>query len=134
MFKKLLLVFIVIPLIELYIILKVGNAVGFTNTLFSIILLGIIGAYLAKKQGLMVVNKVQQQLSQGLIPGNELLDGLIILAAALLLITPGLLTDLVGILLLVPFFRSKIRKYLKKLLRKWLESGHVMFNFTNFHR
>lgn len=134
MFKKLILLFIIIPLIELIIILKVGSTIGFLQTLFSLTIMGVIGAYLAKSQGLIAIRRVQEQLNTGIMPGNELLDGLIILGASLLLITPGLLTDIFGIILLIPPTRRLVREYLKRLLRKWLANGTITINRNNFNK
>jgi UPF0716 protein FxsA len=134
MFKKLILLFIIIPLIELIIILKVGSTIGFLQTLISLTIMGVIGAYLAKSQGLIAIRRVQEQLNTGIMPGNELLDGLIILGASLLLITPGLLTDIFGIILLIPPTRRLVREYLKRLLRKWLANGTITINRNNFNK
>jgi UPF0716 protein FxsA len=133
MFRKLILLFIIVPLIELIIILKVGSTIGFLQTLFSLTVMGVFGAYLAKSQGLIAIRRVQEQLNMGLMPGNELLDGLIILGASLLLITPGVLTDVCGIILLIPPARRLVREYLKKLLRKWLANGTITINHNNFN-
>ncbi|MCA9258973.1 MAG: FxsA family protein [Planctomycetales bacterium] len=109
MFLALVLLFTVIPLVELTILLRLGSALGFLPALGLVLGTGVLGAALARWQGLRAAIRVQEQLSQGKVPATELVDGLFILAAGLLLITPGALTDLTGLALLIPPVRGVIR-------------------------
>ena len=120
MFYWLLLVFIGVPLLELAILIKVGALIGTLNTILLILISGILGATLAKQQGLGVITRIREELAQGHVPSDELLDGVCILVGGFLLLTPGLLTDALGFALLIPPVRKIIKKYLRrKLNRKW---------------
>ena len=105
-------VFVVIPFTELMILLEVASQWGFWPTLGLILLTAFIGVNLFKSQGLQTWRKLQEKLSQGQSPESELLDGILILLAGTLMITPGLMTDVVGVLLLIPVSRSLLRKKL----------------------
>ena len=123
MFLRLLVIFTIIPLIELYLLLKVGSLIGVFNTIALVILTAVTGAYLARRQGLETIAKIRQQLSLGTLPADELIDGVCILVASLLLVTPGLLTDAFGFSLLIPFTRIKLREYLKRVFHDRINSG-----------
>jgi UPF0716 protein FxsA len=116
---KLILAFIAVPAVELALLIELGRHVGTLPTLGLIMGTGIVGAFLARKQGLSVLARAQEQLRLGQLPAGSLVDGVMILVAAALLLTPGILTDGVGFLLLVPPFRS----YLKEVLRKRFEKA-----------
>ena len=106
MFKKLLLVFILVPLLEIYILVKIGEYLGAEGTIGLILLTGVLGAFFVRMQGFSLIKKIQGDLREGRMPHQRLLEGVCILAAGLLMITPGLLTDLTGFLLLVPAVRK----------------------------
>ncbi|MCA9733673.1 MAG: membrane protein FxsA [Deferribacteres bacterium] len=118
MIYKLILLFVAMPLIEISILIKLGETLGFWPTLWLIIGTGILGATLARRQGLDVYNKIQLDLSEGRIPASHMLDGLLILIAGLVLLTPGLITDLIGFALLFPFIRNKVKEYLRSHLHR----------------
>jgi len=107
---RLLVLFIVVPAVELAILVEIGSRIGILPTLGIIILTGTIGASLARWQGLQVLRKVQAELAAGRLPAGTLADGLIILIAGALLITPGILTDAAGFLLLVPAYRGFMKR------------------------
>ena len=130
MFIKLLLVFTIVPIIELYVLIEAGHQIGVGATIGMIILTGIAGAYLAKTQGFNLINKIQTELNQGRIPAEELMDGAIILAGGLLLLTPGFCTDLFGFVLLTPMTRKIIKGWLKKWLDVKIQRGEI--NFRQF--
>lgn len=108
--------FILMPIAELAVLMKVHEAVGLGPTVGIVVLTGFGGAILARWQGLMVVMAIQRDLAEGRMPAPRLIDGVMILVAALLLITPGLITDTVGFLLLVPIVRREIRVWLRRKL------------------
>jgi len=108
------LVFLVVPIAELAVIIQVGQWLGVVDTLALLILISLIGAWLAKREGIGVWRRIQRQLELGRMPSNELIDGLLILFAGALLLTPGFLTDLLGILLLLPPTRGMIRRALRR--------------------
>ena len=112
MINKLLIFFVVLPLVELCLVLLLGQYLGIAWTLVFIIGTGILGTWLARTQGLSTYQRIQQQLSQGRMPTDSLIDGALILLAGVLLITPGVLTDLVGILLMIPPSRILFRRWL----------------------
>ncbi len=130
MFIKLLLVFTIVPIIELYVLIEAGHQIGIGATIGMIILTGIAGAYLARTQGFNLINKIQTELNQGRIPAEELMDGAIILAGGLLLLTPGFCTDLFGFVLLTPMTRKIIKVWLKKWLDIKIQRGEI--NFRQF--
>ncbi|TYR82175.1 membrane protein FxsA [Priestia megaterium] len=109
-------IFIVIPALEIMLLLYSGKLIGGIPTFLLIIATGILGAYLAKKQGLAIIQKAQRQMSHGEIPSEAIVDGICILLGGLLLLTPGFITDTAGFLLLFP----GTRKFVKPLLLKWL--------------
>jgi UPF0716 protein FxsA len=110
MFFRLLVLFTVVPLVELYLLIRVGGVIGVLPTIAVVVVTGAVGAALARWQGLGVLRRFQHELSEGRAPTGTLIDGLLILLAAVLLLTPGLLTDLVGFLLLVPGGRALVRR------------------------
>jgi UPF0716 protein FxsA len=112
--RLLLLLIIIVPAAEIAFLLVSGQLIGTWPTILLIILTGVIGSYLAKKQGLVAYRLLQQQLQSGQMPGDALLDGICILVGGILLLTPGFLTDIVGFVLLFPITRV----YIKKLLMK----------------
>jgi len=125
-FIKLAILFITIPICEIFIFLEAGNLIGPLPTLATVILTGIAGAYLARTQGLELVAKVQKSLNRGELPSSELLDGLFILAGGLLLLTPGLLTDLVGFVCLTPLARQPLKKKLGEWFANKLAQGEFI--------
>ena len=117
MLLKLFLAFTLIPLVEIYLLIKLGQNFGAITSILLVIFTGILGAYLAKMEGLRTLFRLQETLREGGMPGEELLDALLIALAGLLLITPGFITDAVGFLLLVPFTRMLVKNWLKERLR-----------------
>jgi UPF0716 protein FxsA len=116
MFIKLLVVFIGIPALEIYTLLEFGKIIGTGGTLALIILTGISGAYLARAQGFELFKKIQFELSQGRIPADDMIDGLLVFAGGLVLLTPGFWTDLLGFFCLLPVSRNLLRP----VVRNWL--------------
>lgn len=127
MFLKIFLAFTIIPAIELYILIKIGGIVGALNTLLIIIITGLVGAYLARLQGLYTLAKIQANVQQGIIPAEELIDALIILVAGVVLLTPGFLTDLTGLLLLIPQIRFFFKRWLRKKFDQWTQGQTIHF-------
>ncbi len=117
------LLFIGVPLAELALLIEVGRRVGIVATIALVIVTGALGAALARHQGLGVLRDVRSQLSAGQVPASALVDGLIILIAAALLITPGILTDTVGFLCLVPAIRRGLKAVLWRRLQRAVREG-----------
>ncbi len=128
----LLLLFIVVPVVELLLLFKIGGAIGAIETYIVIVLTGIIGAYLAKQQGLKILGEIKASLSAGSLPGAEIVDGLIILVAGAVLLTPGFLTDIMGFLLLLPAGRRIFRWWLIKRFTHLIKSGAVKATGSGF--
>lgn len=125
MLFRLILLFTVIPLIELALLIELGKYIGVMNTIAIVVLTGFAGAVLARSQGFGILNRIRSELNQGQLPGNSLIDGALILSGALLLLTPGLLTDILGFVLLIPFTRIFFRNYLKKVFRSKIQSNEI---------
>jgi len=113
--------FIAVPFAEIYVLLQVGHAIGVLNTLALLILVSIVGAWLAKREGLGVIRRMQRSIEAGRVPGTELVDGFLILLAAALMLTPGFLTDIVAIFLLLPPVRAVVRRELRRRVARRIE-------------
>ena len=122
---KLLLLFIVVPAIELILLIKLGGMIGILATIAVIVITGALGATLARSQGLGVLRNVQNELARGGLPAGSLVDGVIILLAAALLMTPGFLTDIVGFSCLIPGLRAVLKRAAWKRLEKSVKEGRT---------
>jgi len=114
MFRILFILFITVPVIEIYLLIQVGSLIGALPTIGVVIGTAILGAFLLKQQGLSTLQRVQIQLSKGQIPAIEMLEGLILLICGALLLTPGFFTDTIGFLCLVPVLRRGLARWLLK--------------------
>ena len=137
MFKKLLLLFIVVPLLELMIFIQLSEIVSLSFTLCVIIITGALGAFLTKQQGRLALQNLQGALGQGKMPHVEATDGILILIAGAVLITPGFLTDAVGFSLLVPAVRAQLRgrlgSYLKNAIKVQSFPSTQSYSSTTAH-
>jgi len=133
MFGYLVLLFTVLPALELTLLIKIGTHIGVGNTLFIIIFTGVLGAYLARLQGFLVLNKIQNDLNKGLMPSDQLLDGFLILVGGIVLLTPGFITDTIGFALLIPLTRSLLKKWLNHKMQEMVQNGQVT-TFTPFNK
>lgn len=127
MFARLLALFTLLPLAELYILIKIGTSFGALTTVLIVIATGVIGASLARTQGFYVWRRIQLEMSSGRFPADDMLDGLLIFFAGAVLLTPGIITDALGFLILIPPTRAGIRTWVKRKLRHMSESGSVTF-------
>ena len=125
MFIKLLVIFIFVPVMELYILIEAGRTIGIGATLGLIMATGIAGAWLARSQGLEILRKIQLETANGQMPAQTLIDGALILVGGLLLLTPGFFTDALGFSFLVPVTRELWRKGLSAWLEKQIRQGSV---------
>ena len=114
MLSKLLFIFIAIPLIEITLLIKLGDAIGFWPTILIQVVTGVLGTCLARLQGLMVWNKIAMGMQSGRMPTDEMVNALLIFAAGVVLMTPGLLTDIAGFALLIPYTRNIFKTWLKR--------------------
>jgi UPF0716 protein FxsA len=111
--NRLLLLFVVVPVTELILLVEIGQRVGTFTTLGLILGTGVVGASLARQQGSSTFARLRSELAEGRSPAGSIIDGVLILVAAALLVTPGILTDAVGFLVLVPACRQLVQRYLK---------------------
>jgi UPF0716 protein FxsA len=125
MFIKLLIIFIMVPILELYVLIEAGQQIGVAPTIGFIFLTGIAGAFLARSQGFQLFQRIQNDLNAGRVPANEMIDGAIILAGGLLLLTPGFCTDLLGFCLLTPITRKIFKGWLTIWLERKLARGDI---------
>jgi UPF0716 protein FxsA len=123
--KYLLLFLIAMPAAEIAVLLLSGNTIGVWPTVLLIILTGIIGAYLAKQQGLETLRKAQEQMRYGQLPGDALLDGICILIGGTFLLTPGFVSDIIGLLLLLPPTRKIIKPLLLRMIRNMIDKKKI---------
>ncbi|HIA86348.1 MAG TPA: membrane protein FxsA, partial [Candidatus Marinimicrobia bacterium] len=125
---KLLFIFIGIPLLELMILIELGREIGFWPTIFLVIVTGFLGASLARSQGMWIWMEIQHELQQGNMPADKLVDGLLILVGGIVLLTPGLLTDIFGFMLLIPVTRKLFKTAISRKFREMADTGRT--NFT----
>lgn len=116
-FQILFLIFLTVPIVEIYLLIKIGAVLGVLPTISLVVITAVIGAYLLRIQGFSTWLRLQQSLAQGTIPALEMVEGPILLVGGALLLTPGFFTDAVGFLCLIPQTRRRIAQH---LLRKWL--------------
>jgi UPF0716 protein FxsA len=115
------LIFLVVPFVELFVILQVGRAIGALDTIALLVVVSMVGAWLVKREGLAVLRRAQERMARGAVPGTEVIDGVLILLAGALLITPGFLSDALGVLLLLPPVRAGVRHTVSRRLRGRVE-------------
>ena len=129
MLFKLLAAFILIPLIELFLLLQVAQYTSVAMTVLIVILTGVIGSMLARREGAMAWFRFHSAVAEGRMPSREIQDGLLIVFAGALLLTPGLLTDAVGFTLLIPAGREWIREW---VVNRYLRRFNIQVT-TNSH-
>ncbi len=112
MFPFLLLLFFLVPLVEIYLLIEIGGVIGVGWTIFSVVFTAVLGAFLVRTQGFSTVQRIRTQLDQGQLPAMEMFEGLFLLVAGALLLTPGFFTDAVGFIFLTPPLRRSIIKYI----------------------
>lgn len=112
------LIFIILPLMEIYTLIKVGGVLGAMTTIVLIILTALVGISIARAQGFTIWRNISSQLNSRQVPTRALWEGLLVLLAGALLVMPGFLTDTLGFLFLIPIFR---RFFMRTLVRLWLQ-------------
>ncbi len=131
MFYRLLLLFTIVPFVELIVLIEVGKRIGTMSTLAIIILTGVLGASLARVQGFLVFARIRDDLNMGKLPANSLLDGLLILIGAIVLLTPGFITDILGFLLLFPATRVLLRDPLQQYFRRKISGSKQFYSSSD---
>lgn len=105
------LVVLIVPFIEIYLLLQVGGIIGAFPTIFLVVFTAVLGAWLLKQQGIATFRRFQASLAKGEVPAYEMIEGPIILLGGVLLLTPGFLTDILGLACLIPALRKRIAQY-----------------------
>ena len=118
-------IFIVVPLVELWLLFQVGARIGPGPTIGLVIVTGTVGLILARWQGLRVLRAIREDAGRGVMPAPHLMDGVMILLAGAVLMTPGLITDIFGLLLLAPPFRKLIRAWLRRRIEESIKRGSM---------
>lgn len=136
MFPILLFAFIAVPIIEIALFIQVGGFLGFWPTIGLVLVTAFVGASLVRSQGIMTLMSVQQRLNQGEIPAQQILEGVLLAVAGVLLLTPGFMTDLMGMLVLLPTTRAMLAQYLMKkvVVKGNFQSGFAQQNYQFYSR
>ena len=121
------LLFVVAPLVELAILIYLGTLIGALNTILIVVITGLLGAFLARRQGLATLSRIRSSIERGVLPSGDLFQAALILIGGLLLITPGLITDLVGFAMLIPQTRNIVIKWLRNLIQRKIERKEVHY-------
>ncbi|MFV8827548.1 FxsA family protein [Alkalihalobacterium sp. APHAB7] len=127
MFRLLLLLIIIVPALEIGVLILSGNYLGVWPTVFLVVLTGVLGAWLTKREGLQTLRLAQLQMQQGQLPSGVILDGICILVGGVVLLTPGFITDFIGFYLLIPFTRATAKAFLMKISQRMINSGNFIF-------
>ena len=127
MLLRLALLFALTPLVELAILVYLGTLIGALYTILIVVGTGVLGAFMARNQGLAAIYRIRSSLERGIIPSNEIFDGALIVVGGLLLLTPGLITDTIGLALLVPQTRRIIGGWLRSLIRRRIQRGEIRY-------
>ncbi|HXG53148.1 MAG TPA: FxsA family protein [candidate division Zixibacteria bacterium] len=129
MVKWLFFLFSIVPVLELYVLIKIGGFLGALNTVILLVAAAFLGALLVRLEGARTFRRMMDSLSQGTVPAGELVDGLLIFAAGVLLITPGVFTDLLALVFLVPVTRAWVKRWLRRKLERMIASGRARLYF-----
>jgi len=122
-FAILLAIFLIVPIIEIYLLIEVGTIIGAFPTIFAVVFTAVLGAWLLRIQGFSTLKRVQQTAAQGGIPAIEMLEGAMLLISGALLLTPGFFTDAIGFLCLVPVLRRSFAVWLFQRIFRFPGSG-----------
>jgi len=128
MLTKLFLAFTLIPFLELYLLIKLGHYLGAFTTIIIVVITGFWGAYLAKLEGIRTMTKVREILNQGGLPAEEMLDAMLIFVAGIVLLTPGFITDIAGIMILIPKTRFYFKRWLRHRFDQWLAENKAIIH------
>lgn len=122
---RLALLFVIVPLLELALLIQIGQLVGFWPTIGLVVLTGVTGAWLARLEGLRTLWKLREELARGRLPGQAIMDGVAILIGGAFLLTPGIITDLFGFTLLLPPTRRALQKRVRRALEERVHDGTI---------
>ena len=122
---RLALLFVIVPLLELALLIQMGQWVGFWPTITLVVFTGVTGAWMARMEGLRTIWRLRDDFANGRVPGQAIMDGMAVLAGGALLLTPGILTDLLGFSLLLPRSRRAIQSRIMARLERRIQEGVV---------
>jgi UPF0716 protein FxsA len=125
--------FVALPLVELYLLLKLGQATSPEVAISVVIVTGVVGGVLARSQGLRALRRLRDDIQHGRLPAEALFDGALVLVGGVLLLTPGLITDSVGLVLLIPFTRTALKKILRKKIIARIKVAGPNRGYTDVH-
>ncbi len=125
MLFRLFILFTIVPVIEVYLLIKVGSLIGAVPTVALLLAISMVGAWLVRHQGFELMRRIQSELAQGRLPAAELLDGAMVLVGGVLLLTPGFFTDFLGLFFLIPATRAIIKQFVRLWLQRRLSRGTI---------
>ena len=123
------LLFTLVPLVELYILIKIGSYIGAFQNVALVVFTALFGVVIARIEGLRKLQQIKQSLSQGIVPAEEMVDGVLIFVAGILLIIPGVLTDLFALVLLIPYTRTLFKRWLRRRFDRMVAAGNVRLQY-----
>ncbi|BEH11192.1 MULTISPECIES: FxsA family protein [Geobacter] len=126
MLLRLFLIFSIVPIIELYLLIRVGKLIGALPTVALLLLISLAGAWLVRSQGFVILRRIQEELAMGRLPAAGLLDGALVLLGGLLLLTPGFFSDVIGLFFIIPPTRAVIKQFLGLWLQNRLARGQFV--------
>lgn len=126
MLLRLLLLFTLVPALEIYLLVRLGGLIGAFNTLLVVLITGVLGAYYVRRQGVALVLRIQERMNQGELPGEELINGAMLLVGGAFLVTPGFLTDAAGLALVLPPTRDTLKGVVRRYLERRMRDGQVI--------
>jgi UPF0716 protein FxsA len=129
MVGRLFLAFALVPLLELYILIKIGGYLGAFQTVALVVLTALLGVVLARFEGLKTLQQIRNSLAQGIVPAEEMVDAVLIFVGGILLITLGVLTDLCALVLLLPYSRTIFKRWLRRRFDRMIATGNVRLHY-----
>lgn len=122
---RLFLLFTLVPLLELWLLLRIGQSIGVAPTISLVVVTGLVGTLLAKREGLRVIRSWRQSVSQGRLPEEGIIGGALVLVGGVLLVTPGVVTDVFGLILLLPPTRRRVAALVRRRLERKIREGAI---------
>ena len=126
MILRLFFLFSVVPVIEIYFLIRVGRIIGPLPTVALLLFISLAGAWLVRQQGFGILRRIQGELAVGRLPAEGLLDGAMVLVGGILLLTPGFFTDFIGLFFLIPFTRNLIKQVVRRRITRAFDRGTVI--------
>lgn len=129
MLFRLILLFTITPIIELFLLFKLAEVTSALTTIGIVIVTGVVGASLAKSQGRLILTKIKIELNEGRMPGDQLINGLCVLVGGALLLTPGIITDIIGFSLVIPITREIFKEVVKRIFSQKLNDSSINIHY-----